>query len=352
MKKFLIITLVSGAFMWQGGISSFSQDIHFSQFYLAPLQQNPAMAGANYGIEATINYKDQWRVLGAPYKTFGMTYDMRFEPHGMTNTNGFFAGGINVVADKAGDSKMGTTQGNLNFAYHVKLQKYHTLGLGMQAGFFQRSIDYTHLQWGSQYDGTAYNGSLSSGESYGTMAFSKFDMGAGIVWSYNNTAGDIHVTDNHDVNFNLGFSVFHLTRPKYSYVGTTEKLYMKYVLHGTGVISLPDTKMAFVPGFMYYRQGPAQEIYVGSLIRYLLTQDSKYTGYKNGSALYLGAYLRARDAISAQIFYEFAGWGVGISYDINTSSLKEASYSRGGIEIGLRYNAPVNRGPGAYHSRY
>lgn len=327
-----------------------AQDIHFSQFYLAPLQQNPAMAGAIYGIEATINYKDQWRAIGAPYKTFSLTYDMRFVKKRVTN--GFLAGGVNFINDKAGDSKMGTTQGNFNLAYHVKLADYHTLGLGVQSGFFQRSINYGGLQWGNQYDGMEYNGAIASGESQGSSVFTRYDMGAGIAWAYNNTAGDINVTDNHDLNFNAGFSVFHLTRPRYSFAGTNERLYMKYVLHGNGVISLPDTKMAFVPGFMYYRQGPAQEILVGSLVRYLLTQDSKFTGYKNASAFYIGAYWRTRDALSAQLLYEYAGWGFGLSYDINTSSLREASYARGGLEISIRFNAPNSKGAGAYHSRY
>jgi hypothetical protein len=31
------------------GVQTFAQDIHFSQFYMNPLQQNPAMAGAVHG---------------------------------------------------------------------------------------------------------------------------------------------------------------------------------------------------------------------------------------------------------------------------------------------------------------
>ena len=59
------------------GFSLTAQDIHFSQFEMAPLQQNPALAGALYGVQATINYKDQWRAIGTPYKTFAVGYDMR-----------------------------------------------------------------------------------------------------------------------------------------------------------------------------------------------------------------------------------------------------------------------------------
>lgn len=331
--------------------NSFAQDIHFSQFDLAPLQQNPAMAGAIYGVEASINYKDQWRSVGAPYKTFAFGFDVRIPPKNSL-ANGFFALGFHLFNDKAGDSNMGTTQGNFSLAYHVRLNPYNTLGAAIQPGFFQRSIDFGGLQWGNQYDGMYYDPTISSGEMQGSQAFTKYDLGAGMVWTYNNTGGDIHVTDNHDLNFHAGFSVFHITTPKYSFLNTNEQLYMKFVLHGGGVISLGDTKMALCPSFFYYRQGPAQEIYFGTMLRTLLTQDSKFTGFKNASAIYFGMYYRTRDAFTARLLYEYAGWGFGISYDINTSSLKAATNTRGGLELCLRLVTSLSNKPGSSHSRY
>jgi len=328
------------------------QDIHFSQFYMNPLQQNPAMAGAVYGLEANINYKDQWRTVGAPYKTFALGYHMRFDKK--RTSSGYLAGGVNFFSDKAGDSNMGTGHGNFSLAYHLKLDNYHTLGAGMQVGYFQRSIDFTGLQWATQYDGYDYNSSLPGGQ-VGQTSFTKFDVSAGMTWVYNNTGGDIKVTDNHDLNFNLGFAVMHVNRPKYSYIGTDERLPMRIVAHGNGVISMAESsKMALCPGFMYYRQGPAQEIYVGTMLRHLLAQDSKFTGFKNGAAFYWGAYLRAKDAVTAKILLEYAGWGFGVSYDINTSNLKQVTNTRGGIEFSLRFVAPnpFIKTYGANHSRY
>lgn len=347
------LTVTISALMMVMGFSLNAQDIHFSQFYMNPLQQNPAMAGAVYGMEANINYKDQWRAIGAPYKTFALGYHLRFNKK--RSSNGYLAGGANFFADRAGDSNMGTGQGNLSLAYHAKLNSHNTLGGGIQAGYFQRSIDFSGLQWGSQFDGVAYDPTLAGGLSSGSSNFTKFDLGAGLVWVYNNKEGDIKVTDNHDLNFNAGFSVMHLTRPKYSYIGTSERLPMRVVFHANGVISLAESsKMAIVPGFMYYRQGPAQEIYFGTLFRHLLSQDSKFTGLKNSSAFYWGAYLRTRDAITAKILFEYGGWGFGVSYDVNVSSLKTATSTRGGLEFGIRYTAgnPFIKTYGADHSRY
>ena len=352
MKLFKKKIIIGGFIIAFLPLSGNSQDIHFSQYYMAPLMQNPAMAGAIYALQANINYKDQWRQVGAPYKTFAASLDSRIS--NKKSSSGFLAAGISFFNDRAGDSKIGTNFGNLNLAYHVKLNRHNKLGGGMQAGFFQRSADFTSLQWGNQYDGNAYNASLPSNELAGYTSFTSFDMGAGLLWSYDNSDGDIYVTDNHDLNFNFGVSLFHLTRPKYSYIGTTERLPMKLVVHGAGVISIPDSEWGFVPGFMFYRQGPAQEIYAGMLMRYLLSQDSKFTGFKNGSAIYVGAYYRARDAIAAKIIFEYAGWAFGVSYDINTSSLKQASNTRGGLELSIRFVSPNPFGPsyGANHSRY
>ncbi len=330
-----------------------AQDIHFSQFYANPLQQNPAMAGAVYGMEASIIYKDQWRAIGSPYKTFAASYDVRFEQK--RNQSGYLAGGINLFSDHAGDSKMGQTNASASLAYLVRLNKYSRFGGGLQLGYLQRKVEYNGLSWGSQFDGLNYDPSLPNGETnFGPTSVGKFDMGMGLSWVYNNTGGDIRVTDNHDLNFSAGVSLLHVNRPNIAFNSTEDKLPMRFVAHANGVISFQQTKMALVPGFLYQRQGKQQELYIGTLFRYLITQDSKYTGLKNASALYWGMYVRAKDAVTAKLIYEYAGWGIGLSYDINTSSLKAGTYARGGLEIAIRYTAgnPFIKTYGANHSRY
>jgi hypothetical protein len=48
-------------------------------------------------------------------------------------------------------------------------------------------------------------------------------------------------------------------------------------------------------------------------------------------------WVRLKDAIIPYIGLEFAGMRIGASYDINTSSLKAGSESRGGMELSLIY---------------
>ena len=117
---------------------------------------------------------------------------------------------------------------------------------------------------------------------------------------------------------------------------------MKFVLHGSGVISIGETRYAWLPGFMAYSQGQAKELLIGTLFRVKLQQDSKYTGAKSGAAISFGGYLRARDAISAQLLFEFHQFAIGASYDMNISGLQPATRTRGGLELSLRF---TNKNP-------
>src|SRR5690625_5556006 len=64
-----ILTAITALFLW---FSANTQDIHYSQFYMAPLHLNPAMAGVmNCNSRMIVNYRNQWAtVLTNPYNTF------------------------------------------------------------------------------------------------------------------------------------------------------------------------------------------------------------------------------------------------------------------------------------------
>ena len=321
-----------------------AQDIHFSQFWMAPLTQNPALAGANHDLQAIVNYKDQWRSVASPYKTFDISFDMKLNRK--KTTKGFCAGGINFFADKAGDAQLGTTQGNLNFAYHVFLNNHNTLGGGIMGGFGQRSINYSELQWLNQYDGTSYNSALSSGEPTTGANFTYTDLGAGLVWVYKKK--EAYISGNDQVNAAAGLSVFHINRPGYSFYNTGEKLNMKIVAHGNVLYGIKNTNVSIVPGFVFYSQGSSNEILLGTLFRYTLKEASKITGNIKGSGFALGIHYRNKDAAITSAMIEIGQLTFGFSYDINLSGLKQASNGRGGAEISVRF---VNHNPFLYQSK-
>ena len=60
---------------------SFSQDLEMSQYFSAPLQLNPALAGISYGPRVTINYRNQWSALGDGFNGGYTTYMAGFDMH-------------------------------------------------------------------------------------------------------------------------------------------------------------------------------------------------------------------------------------------------------------------------------
>jgi type IX secretion system PorP/SprF family membrane protein len=319
-----------------------AQDIHFSQHWMTPLIQNPSMAGSEENIRAILNYRDQWRSIGTPYKTFNVSVDMALSK--ITNKTGFWAAGINVFNDKAGESEMGTTQANLSAAYHIFLGENSTLGAGLMAGFAQRSINMDKLKWGSQFDGYSYNSSLPGGEQAESEKISYADLGGGIVWNY--SKGEKYMTGNDQRKATLGIAVFHPHKPDYSFYDSGEKLNMKIVLHGDMLIGLPNTPLSVLPGFIYYKQGKLNQLNAGAMVRYLIKEESNYTGFEKGRAFSLGAHFRAKDAFIASMLLELGTFDFGVSYDFNVSALENASSGRGGFEVAIRYTVanPLRKG--------
>jgi len=313
-----------------------AQDIHFSQFHRAPLVQNPAMTGAAYPMQAILNYKEQWKSVDAPFKTFNASFDMRFKND--ESSSGFWAGGINLFSDKAGDSQLSTQQGNFCLAYHIKLSGMSTLGAGVTGGFAQRSINYSSLSWGNQFDGYTFQSALSSGEKEQFNSLNYFDLGAGIAWAHDK--GEKYMTGNNQVKAEAGLAAFHLNLPKYSFLNDGETLSIKYVAHANMLIGISNSNFSVVPGLMFYKQGSASELLAGSLFRYMLKTNAQYTGFITGSAISLGAHFRTKDSFIASLLLEMGSYSLGISYDLNTSDLKTASDGRGGLELSLRFVNP------------
>ena len=100
-----------------------AQDIHFSQFYESPLLLNPAAAGSSpTDFRFVLNYKNQWKSIGTPYKTIALSYDQRFYLNKKKKGN-HLGIGVNLFNDKVGLSTLTTNQMNLNVAYHLNFSR-------------------------------------------------------------------------------------------------------------------------------------------------------------------------------------------------------------------------------------
>ncbi|MGZ4033523.1 MAG: PorP/SprF family type IX secretion system membrane protein [Bacteroidia bacterium] len=331
------------------GSAVFSQDLHFSQYNENPSLMNPALTGSAYVMRASVIYKDQWRSVTVPYKTYGASYEMKFKASNWDKVDPFktrtfkksfsrLAGGLSFYSDKAGDGNMGTNQVNLSLASFVKTGENSSLSLGLQGSLVQKSVDFTKFIFSNQYNGTGYDPNLANGEHYGTQSFSYPDFAAGLNWHY--SKDEKSIGENNQLKGDVGFSMYHINKPKQKFlIGDAEELFSKYIVHGQLLIGIPHSNVALDPSFICQFQGPSKEIVGGMMVKYYFKDDSKYTGYIRRSSLGLGAYYRYQDALIVNLLLELGQYAVGFSYDLNVSGLSKVSTLRGGPEVTIRFNS-------------
>lgn len=344
-KQFLLFTFFLIVFTfefgaWNLGLKSCSaQDIHFSQFYQTQLLLNPALTGAfNGDHRGFINYKDQWRTVGSPYQTSLLSFDMGLMKKKWKSA--YLGTGLTIFRDKAGDNQLGTTQINLSLSSIVFVSENQRISVGLQGGFAQKNINTEKMLWENQFDGTNFNTSLATGETSSFEPYSFGDFSTGLSWSYGTEKASMF--SNNEFRANAGVALFHVNKPKQQFntYQTNDRLNSKIVIHSCLHIGIGNTNYAVQPSIVYWKQGTQQELIFGAFVRYQIRAESKYTGHFKETALSLGGYMRTRDALIPSILLEYSNFALGITYDVNVSSLKEASNKKGGVEISLRYVNP------------
>ena len=328
-----------------------AQDIHFSQFNENHALVNPALTGATDPLRASLSYRDQWRSVSTPYKTFGMSFETQLNTSGWKAVDKFrsmtfkersigrLAWGLSVYSDRAGAGRLATTQGNFSMATFVPLNKKNFISVGLQASYVQKNINNGDLIFPSQFNGMGYDPNLPKNERMIAVNYNYAGFAGGVLWSYGQK--EKRIASNNQVKANAGFSVYHISPPHKSFFADKRSLMTKYVLHGDMLIAPANVNTAIAPSFLVQMQGTSTEIMLGAMFKYYVADNSKYTGNVKRSAIGMGAYYRNRDAIITAVNLEVEEqFVIGLSYDVNTSRLTSVSTGRGAFEIALRYTPP------------
>ncbi len=312
-----------------------AQDVHFSQMYYSPLNLNPALSGIDNPITAIVNFRTQWKAVATPYNTIGFSVDARLNEN-KRDKKGIFAMGINFFNDQSGDVKISTTTASASFAYHLILNRKSSLGAAVYGGFGSRFINTAAGRWGNQFDGMQYDPNLPSNEYFMTDRFSYMDVGAGMVYRYR--SNESYMTKNDSKQFTAGFAVYHLNKPNYSFINTNDdKLYMRFSVFANSLIGFDNSNFSLMPAVYFQKQGPSNEILFGTYGRYMFQRLSSITGFNKGMYLSLGLFYRTMDAMVVKTMFEWEDFSIGLSYDVNMSTLTPASNARGGMEIFVKY---------------
>ena len=327
----LIIAIISITFLNQ---SLNAQDVHFSQYSETPSSINPALIGVKYETRATLNYKNQWSSIGNKYETMAFSFEQTIKHKKLKNN--YLAVAVNIFKDVAGDAQLKSLNPNLGISFLQKINKNMMLSSGIQSGFFYKTIDVSSLHWGEQWNGYSYDSNLPSGEKTPRSSVTSFDIGGGLNLNYVQSEGFISSKD--AARFDLGFSLFHFGLTNNSFISNSEKLNTKFCTYFNGEFSIPNSRNAIMPSFLYMRQGPNSEFITGALFKFILGDPSTYTANKKPFSISVGGYYRFKDAIVPSVLFQLDKYAFGVSYDINISALTPATNRLGGIELMLKYN--------------
>jgi len=313
-----IIILGICSLLW--GSSLKAQDIHFSQFFEAPLWRNPSLAGIFTGdIRVQAVYRDQWNNVTNAYRTGSVNAEIKM-PVG--NANDFITAGLQVLQDRAGTIALTTTHVLPALNYHKSLSNEHNsyLSLGFMGGWVQRRIDPSKVT-----TNTTYNGG-GTGENFLNSSYSYMDGSVGM--SYNS-----NLNYNPNNNFYIGAAYHHFTRPKNSfYRNATIEVQPKWVF--SGGLRLGVTDYAYITlQADHTRQGKYSETVAGGMYGIKLGDDPDNPRY----VIHAGTFLRWNDALIPVIKLDYAPFSIAFSYDVNISTLKPSTYGRGGFEVSISY---------------
>ncbi len=300
-----------------------AQDPHFSQFFASPLTLNPAFTGKFDGqLRLAANHRDQWPSIPKAYVTTSASLDFSILKNKIPEGD-VFGIGISGLSDQSADAALKLNYGSLALSYHKALDEdgYNTIGAGFQATYSSAILDFTKLTFEDQLTQNGFTGTTSETLSNGSNQ-NYVDVNAGILFS-----GSSDGTN----NYYLGASVYHINRPNLSFIDKVWNLSPRLTVHGGGSFPVSDI-LSINTSAIYQLQNKASEALVGAALSANVNNDTD-----NPTSVYVGSWIRFKDAIIPYVGIEIGGLRIGASYDINTSNLKAATLSRGGSEFSLIY---------------
>ena len=172
----------------------------------------------------------------------------------------------------------------------------------------------TQNQW---VNGRGFDPGLGTGEALQGDNSTVPDFSAGLMW---------YKFLRNGTSFNLGFSVYHLGKPKRDFLGQENPIERRLSVHGSARFPLSQ-RVNLAPSGFYFYQGREHTVNLGSSIEFSL-KDESYVSF--------GMWMRNLDVFIGAIQIEYSNFMVGASYDILLSSLADLSRN-GGFELSMSY---------------
>lgn len=299
-----------------------AQDPHFSQYFSSPLTFNPAFAGYFDGTHRlALNIRNQAVNGGDPYVTGTASFDTKIFKNKI-NSNDRWGLGILGLYDQSSGGIYKNTYLSISTAFNKGLDAEgdQSIGIGLQASFARNSVDFTNLSFSSQFNGSGFDLSIPNGETVNNRTVSYVDLNAGILYNYKDESGN---------QFSFGAGLFHILKPKLSFFSNTNPvLAPRYTVHAGGNFPVGDGDDFFISAH-FMEQNGATESVIGGAYGIGLGESEM--------SIYIGSWLRIKDAFYPYIGLRTPAYQLGISYDIMNSDISRTNRFSGSSELSFIY---------------
>lgn len=323
LTKFKIVFLLTIAVA--GTLPLPAQQLHYSQYFNAPLLVNPANTGfipdADYRLGA--NYRNQWSsVMTVPYKTMSAFADAQLFRERLEN--GWVGLGAVALNDVAGSGSLTSTRIYGSLAYHQMLGLSSLVSAGFNAGWVSKRIDNSKLKYPDQFDGKFFDNSLPTSVTLVNNSVNYMDVQAGINYAY---------FPQENVYLNAGYSVMHLNRPRETFFADQTnqgRVPLRHTVFANAILKVTP-RIIINPNAYFSVQTTATELMLGLNGRYDLSGGGE-------KQLLAGLYYRMGDGIVPMVGLEIANIRLMFSYDVTVSGLSKYNSFRGASEFSLLKN--------------
>ncbi len=287
-------------------LNGLAQDAHFSQFYSSPVYLNPSLVGMSGQYRAVAAHRAQ----GTDAQGFTTSLFSFDAPLG--SNSGW---GVQMINDNQMNGVVNTTSYAATLGHRIDISKESKLGIGVQVGFYQKTMDWSKLTFEDQLD--QRNGVVTNTqERFGNNNITQPDINIGMVYSSNNIFG--------------GVKVSHINKPRENFAIDSETIIpLKTTLHLGGFLPIANyRRQDFVisPNVIYERQGNFDYLHLGVYV---------------GSEIWtVGLWHRVNDAIIASVGANVSNFRFGYSYDVAISDHAAQANNAHEVSLGYQFSLP------------
>jgi len=297
-------------------MQAFSQDPHFSQFFMAPSFINPALAGSGSGDWRIMgNFRQQWGNAGTPFNTQAFAGELKLLGK-EENENTLALSGF-AMSDQTMSGAFKSIYAGGSAAYHQQISPRSRIAAGFQLSYGSRRIDYSQLTFGEQFTSGGFDISLPTGEIALQSMKPFYSIGAGILYNYKTET----------INIDAGIANFDINRPKQTFINDNKQfLKPRYVLHY-------NMEYNSYGGWLWSFNSI---FHLQSVQNYFSLGAAAGLDLSNGERehiLFGGLWFREGDAFYPYLGLQIGAMQFGLSYDVTVSKQNKGPYNPRSFEL-------------------